>query len=616
MIKGKKLFAILALFASAALSAAQGTSTVTSTAHETVTETVTQTHTQTSYTQATVYTTTTQTIDGYAYTQVTVTSTQTGTATAYVQSTTTTTQTQTQTAYAQTTLYTTTTQTIPGYAYTQVTVTSTQTGTATAYVQATTTTTQTQTQTAYAQTTLYTTTTQTIPGYAYTQVTVTSTQTGTATAYVQSTTTHTQTQTVTAYTQSTATVTATQTATATATDVEIVTSTYTPTSTAVETAPVTATTTSYYTITQTATATTTSVATSTVTATAPTTVTVTQTVTPTSTTTVTSTSTSTSTTSPDDLVPDYTPGTQACPKPAVGFVAQHGQLRTSGGKIVDIHGQPVILRGMSLFWSQWMGQFWNSGVVNTLVNDWRVNVVRAAMGIEMGGYLENPVAEKQKVLAVIEAALDQGIYVIIDWHDHNANQHQTQSIQFFNEIASTYGNCPHIIFETFNEPEWQDWATQIKPYHEAVVSSIRTKSQNLAVLGSRMWSQSLDEVAANPLNTAVYKNVAYTVHFYAATHKQWNRDLVQTAVNANIPMLASECGLSEASGNGYVDTNEFNTWVSFLESNHIGWLVWSIADKAESSAALKPGSSPNGGWTTASYTQSGLHVYNTIRSKQ
>ena len=334
---------------------------------------------------------------------------------------------------------------------------------------------------------------------------------------------------------------------------------------------------------------------------------------PTSTTTSTSTSTSTTTST---LVPDYTPNSKPCPKPAVGFAAAHGQLRTSGKMIVDIHNQPVILRGISLFWSQWYGQFWNYGVVNTLVKDWHVTVVRAALAVEMGGYLENAATERQKVINVIEAALDLGVYVIVDWHDHNANSHQNQAKTFFTDIADLYGNCPNVIFEPFNEPEWQDWNSVIKPYHQALVSTIRTKSQNLVLLGSRMWDQRLDEVAANPLDSSVYKNIAYTVHFYAASHRQWNRDLVQVAIDKNLPILASECGLSEASGAGNIDVNEFNNWVTFLESNYIGWAVWSLADKAESSAMLNPGASTIGAWTTNNYSPAGLATYNLIRSKQ
>ena len=44
-------------------------------------------------------------------------------------------------------------------------------------------------------------------------------------------------------------------------------------------------------------------------------------------------------------------------------VAVHGQLSVSGTKIVDKNNQAYQLRGMSLFWSQWEGNFWTSGVV-------------------------------------------------------------------------------------------------------------------------------------------------------------------------------------------------------------------------------------------------------------
>ena len=44
--------------------------------------------------------------------------------------------------------------------------------------------------------------------------------------------------------------------------------------------------------------------------------------------------------------------TIAVQAPAGSPVARHGALHVAGGRVVDSHGQPVTLRGMSLFWSQ------------------------------------------------------------------------------------------------------------------------------------------------------------------------------------------------------------------------------------------------------------------------
>ena len=40
-------------------------------------------------------------------------------------------------------------------------------------------------------------------------------------------------------------------------------------------------------------------------------------------------------------------------------VEKHGRLSVEGNRIVDQTGDAVVLRGMSLYWSQWKGGFYN-----------------------------------------------------------------------------------------------------------------------------------------------------------------------------------------------------------------------------------------------------------------
>merc|ERR1719460_3099873 len=114
---------------------------------------------------------------------------------------------------------------------------------------------------------------------------------------------------------------------------------------------------------------------------------------------------------------------------------------------------------MSLFWSQWSegSKYYNREAVRWLKEDWSVSLVRIAMGVEMGGFLQNPDVEMARVKTVVDAAIEFGIYVIIDWHDHNAEQHVARAKAFFSEVAKGFGSFPNVIFETFNEPVAQSW---------------------------------------------------------------------------------------------------------------------------------------------------------------
>lgn len=285
------------------------------------------------------------------------------------------------------------------------------------------------------------------------------------------------------------------------------------------------------------------------------------------------------------------------------IVDHFGQLEVKGKNIVDKSGNIVVLRGMSLFWSQWEGDYYNFETIKWLRDDWNCTVVRAAMGVESGGYLENPETEYAKVKRVIESCIDLGIYVIVDWHDHHAEDHLEEAKEFFGNISSEYGGYPNLIYEIYNEPLDVSWKNVLKPYAESVIEVIRSNdTDNIIVVGTPNWSQDVEEVIESPLD---FNNVAYSLHFYSSTHGQSLRDKASQAINAGIPLFVTEWGMSEATGNGIIDNEELNIWADFMEANNLSWCNWSIANKDETSAALLPSNSKISGWNENELSESG-----------
>jgi endoglucanase len=298
---------------------------------------------------------------------------------------------------------------------------------------------------------------------------------------------------------------------------------------------------------------------------------------------------------------------------AESVVETHGQLRVQGNRIVDRSGTPVQLRGMSLFWSQWIPKYYTFNTVKWLRDDWKVTVVRAAMAAERGGYESNPDAERDKVIAVVDAAIQLGIYVVIDYHAHTAHENTAQAKAFFADMARRYGNTPNVLYEPYNEPLKVSWSKVLKPYHEAVIDSIRQHDpDNIVIVGTPNWSQRVAEAAADPIQRP---NVAYTLHFYANTHGQWLRDEAQRAMDRGVALFVTEYGTTAASGDGKVDEKATREWWAFLDRNSISHLNWSVADIRESSAALVSGASPDGGWSLAQIKPSGLLVRGELRAK-
>ncbi|RZK80632.1 MAG: glycoside hydrolase family 5 protein [Pedobacter sp.] len=296
-------------------------------------------------------------------------------------------------------------------------------------------------------------------------------------------------------------------------------------------------------------------------------------------------------------------------------VKQNGQLSISNGKVVNQHLKPPQLRGISMFWSIWEGKkYYNPDVINWLKVDFNVSMVRLAMAIEHEhGYLKDPEGQYKIITRCIDEAINSGLYVIVDWHDHHADQHLDQSKEFFTRISKRYAGQPNIIYEIFNEPEKVSWPV-VKAYAIAVIKEIRKHDQkNLIVVGSPSWDQDVDIAAKDPITG--FENIAYSFHFYASD--QWHQDKLRRkadiAIASKLPLFITEWGVGEATGNGKFDIKQTEAWLQWMEQHQLSWANWSLADKTETTAILNPGASPKGGWKEENLSKAGIYIRTKLR---
>ena len=296
-------------------------------------------------------------------------------------------------------------------------------------------------------------------------------------------------------------------------------------------------------------------------------------------------------------------------------VQYHGQLSVKNGKVINEHHLPPQLRGMSMSWSIWGGKkYYNPEVISWLRKDFNANVIRLAMGIEPeGGYLKDPVGQKKLIIQAIDDAIANGMYVLVDWHDHHADKNQQEALAFFSEISKKYAGNKNIIYEVFNEPTRIDWKI-VKSYAIEVIKVIRKfDKKNLIIVGSPAWDQDVDIAAKDPITG--FENIAYSFHFYASdpNHQETLMKKADEAIAAGLPLFVTEWGVGESDGNGVFDLEKTNKWLQWMEKNKLSWLNWNITDKKETTAILMPAAPMKGGWSEAQLTPAGKYIRTQLR---
>jgi endoglucanase len=282
-------------------------------------------------------------------------------------------------------------------------------------------------------------------------------------------------------------------------------------------------------------------------------------------------------------------------------VALHGPLRVDGAFLVDQAGAPVQLKGVSTMWLNWEQNYAGSKEgLRWLRDNWGLSVVRAAMGVEpANAYLASPGPMMAQVRTVVRNAIDLGVYVIIDWHDHQGQLHLDEANEFFAAMAEEFGAFPNVFYETYNEPTRVSWSDVVKPYHESVTATIRAlDADNVIILGTPFWSQQVNVAARDPV---AGENLMYTVHFYSCEHGAAQRGQAIEAANLQTPIFVTEWGATVANGGtdpqGMICLTEAQAWHDFMNERQISWAAWKLDDCTDLSCLFKAQAPRTGGWT-------------------
>ncbi|MBQ1495973.1 MAG: glycoside hydrolase family 5 protein [Bacilli bacterium] len=267
------------------------------------------------------------------------------------------------------------------------------------------------------------------------------------------------------------------------------------------------------------------------------------------------------------------------------YPSYNGYLKVKGTKILNEHNEEFILKGISSHGIQWFSDLYSKENLKLLKTNFNINTFRIAMYTKEGGYIDNPFI-KDKVIKMIDDLIDLDMYVIIDWHilsDNNPLMYIDKSKEFFDEISKKYKDKPNLIYEICNEPNGNTTFDDISKYSNEIIPVIRkNNSKSLIIVGTTDYSKDVDKVIK--LN---YENILYSLHFYSGTHKEELREKLIKALNSNIPVIVSEFGVSDASGNGGVYFDETDKWIRLLKDNSISIIAWNLSNKNESSAILK-----------------------------
>ncbi|MCQ2234226.1 MAG: cellulase family glycosylhydrolase [Paludibacteraceae bacterium] len=277
------------------------------------------------------------------------------------------------------------------------------------------------------------------------------------------------------------------------------------------------------------------------------------------------------------------------------YVKEWGRLKLVGNQLSSESGQPIQLKGWSLFSINYPdGTACQDLDGFKAMKSWGANIVRIAIYVRNsnGGYNESQDGTIKKLIGYCK---DLGMYALVDWHVLETDKgpcspvpDQSTAKGMFDRISSwaAQNGMINVLYEICNEPSCADWST-LKNYANYVLPTIENNDPGAVVIvGTPSWDQEIGSAAGDPIKGYSKLNLMYAFHLYSCSHMGFLGRL-QDAV-AKIPVFISEWGAVAYDGGGAFCPNEAQTFLSNLNTNNqlVSWCYWAWGKKNETSNTL------------------------------
>jgi hypothetical protein len=246
------------------------------------------------------------------------------------------------------------------------------------------------------------------------------------------------------------------------------------------------------------------------------------------------------------------------------------RLATSGRHIVEAAtGKPLLLRGMNVSGMEYSHLPYagmDPDELRLVVEGWNCDIIRIP-------FVQSRVSEPEYVeelKQVVNWLWDLGAFTILDlqWLSKESGvppEPDLDSIACWDNLARSFNNQPHVIFDLLNEPHdvplerWLEWAYLL-------TDTVRASDpERVVMVGGMDWAYDLRGVHLE------VPNVIYSTHVYRNKGQQWHECFGHKT--ANFPVFAGEFGGHDE------DIHWGRQLLDYFDQRQMGWTAWSWRDR-------------------------------------